>query len=150
MARPDAFRPNLATSLNNLAGCLSELGQREPALAAAQEAVDLYHELSTAQPEAFQPDLAVSSAVLANCLEAMERPTEALRTSWEAIATLRKPFLALPSAFTHQMVPILLQYFARTQKLGVEPDRKLLGPILAVLAPDSSDGDDTDEEGTVS
>ena len=40
-ARPEAFTPDLAGSLNNLAGALSELGQREEALAAAQEAAEL-------------------------------------------------------------------------------------------------------------
>jgi tetratricopeptide (TPR) repeat protein len=37
-ARPDAFRPDLASSLNNLAIRLGDLGQREEALAAIQEA----------------------------------------------------------------------------------------------------------------
>jgi hypothetical protein len=32
--RPDAFLPDLATSLNNLGGDLSDLGRREDALAA--------------------------------------------------------------------------------------------------------------------
>jgi tetratricopeptide (TPR) repeat protein len=41
-ARPEAFTPNLAMSLNNLANRLSELGRREEALAAGQEAADLY------------------------------------------------------------------------------------------------------------
>jgi len=40
-ARPEAFTPNLAMSLNNLANRLSELGRREEALTAAQEAVDI-------------------------------------------------------------------------------------------------------------
>ena len=35
------FTPDLAVSLNNLANRLSELGRREEALAAAQEAADL-------------------------------------------------------------------------------------------------------------
>jgi hypothetical protein len=40
----------LATSLNNLAIWLSELGQREEALAAVKEAVGLYRDLVRAQP----------------------------------------------------------------------------------------------------
>ena len=39
-ARPDAFRPDLATSLNNQSTALAELGRREDALAAITEAVD--------------------------------------------------------------------------------------------------------------
>jgi hypothetical protein len=40
--RPDAFRPDLVASLNTLAIRLSNLGRREPALAAAEEAAALY------------------------------------------------------------------------------------------------------------
>ena len=39
--RPDAFLPDLATSLNNTGAMLSNLGRREDALAASQEAVDI-------------------------------------------------------------------------------------------------------------
>jgi hypothetical protein len=39
--RPDAFLPDLAASLNNIGGDFSNLGRREEALAASQEAVDL-------------------------------------------------------------------------------------------------------------
>ena len=40
-ARPEAFTPDLATSLNTLANVLSALGRPEEALAAAREATDL-------------------------------------------------------------------------------------------------------------
>jgi hypothetical protein len=43
-AGPDAFRSALATALNNLSLRLSRLGWSEEALAAIQEAVDLYRE----------------------------------------------------------------------------------------------------------
>ncbi len=55
--RPDAFRPDLAASLNNLATMLSEVGDREAALSAAREAADLYRALSAQRPDAFRPDL---------------------------------------------------------------------------------------------
>ena len=38
-AAPEAFRPDLATSLNNLSTFLAEVGRREAALAAVEEAV---------------------------------------------------------------------------------------------------------------
>ena len=59
-ARPDAFTPDLATSLNNLANRLSDVGRREDALAAAEEAVALRRELARARPDAFTPNLAGS------------------------------------------------------------------------------------------
>jgi hypothetical protein len=40
-ARPEAFTPDLAMSLNNLAAMLSELGGREEAFSAQREATDL-------------------------------------------------------------------------------------------------------------
>ena len=52
-ARPDAFTPDLAGSLHNLAICLSELGRREDALAAAEEAVRLLKPYFLQQPAAF-------------------------------------------------------------------------------------------------
>lgn len=44
-ARPDAFLPNLATSVNNLALRLGELGRREEALTASEEATDIRRRL---------------------------------------------------------------------------------------------------------
>jgi hypothetical protein len=63
-AESDAFNPDLATSLNNLANRLSDLGRREEALAAAQEAADLYRALAAQRPDAFNPDLATSLGTL--------------------------------------------------------------------------------------
>ncbi len=53
--RPDAFTPNLATSLNNQSSCLSDLGRREEALAAITEAVSIVLPLLERQPY-FLPD----------------------------------------------------------------------------------------------
>ena len=47
-------------SLNNLSVRLGELGRREEALAAIQEAVTIRRELAAARPDAFRPDLASS------------------------------------------------------------------------------------------
>ena len=57
-ARPDAFRPDLARSLNSLSADLSGLGRAEDALAASEEAAGIYRELAAARPDAFRPDLA--------------------------------------------------------------------------------------------
>ncbi len=50
--------PLSPSALNNLANRLSEVGQREAALAPAQEAADLYRELAAKAPDAYRPDLA--------------------------------------------------------------------------------------------
>ena len=99
-ARPDAFRPDLAMSLNNLANMLSDLGRREDALAAVEEAVALYRELAAARPDAFRPDLAMSLNNLSNMLSALGRREDALAAVEEAVAPLpragRRPPRRLP------------------------------------------------------
>ena len=49
-ARPDAFRPDLAMSLNNQSNRLAELGRREDALAAIEEAVAIYRRAGRGPP----------------------------------------------------------------------------------------------------
>ena len=53
----DAYLPNLAGSVNNLAIQLAEAGRRAEGLAAAQEAVELYHELADVSPDVFGPEV---------------------------------------------------------------------------------------------
>jgi tetratricopeptide (TPR) repeat protein len=65
-------------SLNNLAVQLAEVGQRQAALAPAQQAVDIRRALAEANPEAYLPDLAMSLNNLAVQLAELGRPTEAL------------------------------------------------------------------------
>jgi Tetratricopeptide repeat len=67
-----------AQHFNNLAAMLSELGRREEALTAAQEAADLYRGLARARPEAFTPNLATSLNNLANVLSDLGRREEAI------------------------------------------------------------------------
>ncbi|MER5399312.1 tetratricopeptide repeat protein, partial [Streptomyces sp. NPDC002599] len=63
-ARPDAFLPDLATSLNNLSIDLGELGRREEALAAIEEAVTAYRKLADAHPDIHLAALEKSLQVL--------------------------------------------------------------------------------------
>lgn len=93
-ARPDAFRPDLTKSLNNLANRLSTLGRREEALTAAQEAADFYRILAAARPDVFARELLVSLRNLAARLADLGRRDEALAAEQEAadfIASHRAP-----------------------------------------------------------
>ena len=65
-------------ALNNLAIRLSEVGQREAALAPAKEAVAIRRELAAKAPDAYRPDLALSLSVLADRLEELERIDDAV------------------------------------------------------------------------
>jgi hypothetical protein len=47
---PDAIRPDLASSLNNLSASLADLGRPEDALATIEEAAQVYRELAARWP----------------------------------------------------------------------------------------------------
>ncbi len=64
-ARPKAFLPDLAMSLNNQAIQLGNLGRHEEALQASTEATGLYRTLAKARPAVHQLDLERSLQVLA-------------------------------------------------------------------------------------
>ena len=98
-ARPDAFRPDLALSLNNLSVRLADLGRREDALAAIEEAVAICRELAAARPDAFRPDLASSLSNLSIRLADLGRREEALAAIEEAVAIRRELAAARPDAF---------------------------------------------------
>ena len=55
---PDAIRPDLASSLNNLLASLADLGRRQDALAAIEEAARVYRGLAARWPDAYyhQPE----------------------------------------------------------------------------------------------
>ena len=133
-ARPDAFLPDLARSLNNLAIMLSDLGRREEALAQAQEAVRLYGQLAQAHPESFLPDLARSLAVQGKCFTALERHSDAVPVFTEAIRLLTPAFTQLPDAFAPLMGAIRKEYLAASQVAKQEPDTELLAPLVEVFA----------------
>ena len=84
---PDAFLPDLARSLNNLGHqALSELGRREEALAATQEAVDIYRRLAQTRARRLparsgdEPQQPRASA-----LQELGRREEALAATQEAV-----------------------------------------------------------------
>jgi hypothetical protein len=56
-ARPGAFGPDLAASLNNLSVRLAGVGRREDALAAIEKAVTLRSVLAAKWPDAYRQDL---------------------------------------------------------------------------------------------
>ncbi|MEU2616530.1 tetratricopeptide repeat protein, partial [Micromonospora sp. NPDC007271] len=85
----DAYLPNLATSVNNHALRLAEAGRRDEALAASQEAVDLYRGLAAGNRDAYLPDLATSVNNHAVRLAGAGRRDEALAASQEAVDLYR-------------------------------------------------------------
>jgi tetratricopeptide (TPR) repeat protein len=108
----------LAASQNNLAVKLSDLGRREEALAAAQEAVELLRELAVARPDAFQPDLAASINTLANRLSELGQREEALAAAQEAANIQRDLAAARPDAFWPHLASTLISLAPRLSELG--------------------------------
>ncbi len=101
--RPDAFLPDLAASLNNLGTRLRDLGRREDALAAAQEAVDIRRGLAKDRPDAFLPNLAMSLNNLGNRLSDLGRREDALvrrrrRLRCTAVSRKTAPTLSCPTS----------------------------------------------------
>jgi tetratricopeptide (TPR) repeat protein len=78
---------------------LSALGQREEALSAIQEAVELYRGLAQRNPDAFLPNLAGSLNNLGQQLNEMDKSEEALVSFEKALDTLWPFFEDHPLAF---------------------------------------------------
>ncbi len=107
-----------AGSLHNLGNVLSELGRREEALAATEEAVGLFRRLAEGQPAAFLPDLAGSLNNLGNRLAALGRREEALAAAEEAVALYRRLAEKQPAAFRPELATSLTGLGAMLADLG--------------------------------
>ncbi|MGH6678176.1 MAG: tetratricopeptide repeat protein, partial [Bradyrhizobium sp.] len=108
--------------LNNLANRLGDLGRREDALRAAEEAVGLRRALAAARPDAFIPDLARSLNNLANRLSNLGRREDALRTAEEAVGLYRALAAARPDAFIPGLARSLNNLANRLSDLGRRED----------------------------
>jgi tetratricopeptide (TPR) repeat protein len=130
-ARPDAFTPDLALSLNNLANMLSNLGRREEALSAADEAVRHYRALAAARPDAFGVELARSLWVLGDLYGETGKSELAIGTLAEGVRLLTPILVAVPAAVTGMMRGLVQSYLAQCEAAGRKPDQELLSPVLA-------------------
>ena len=93
----------LANWANNLSIRLSDVGDRDGALVAAREAVELYRGLAEASPQAYTPGLAASLSNLANCLSEVGERNEALEAAREAVRLRRALAEASPQAYTSRL-----------------------------------------------
>ena len=140
--RPDIFLPHLAPLLDNLGNHLSNVGRTEEALAAAQGATEIYRRLAAARPDAFLADFALSLNNLSQTYKELNRPEDALAARREAVVTLAPLFVQEPAAHAQWMTMMVRNYLELSEKLGVQPDAALLGPIAEAFdkLPSSSDG----------
>jgi tetratricopeptide (TPR) repeat protein len=120
-------------SLNNLGTKLSDLGRREDAFNATQEAVEIYRQLALRRPDAFLPDLAVSLNNLGPMLRDLGRQEEAFEAYEEAVRSLTPFFLRHPLAFQAWMTTMVSNYREGAETVGRSPDETLLAPIEEAL-----------------
>ena len=129
-------------SLNNLAAFLSAVGERDEALGAAREAVELYRGLAEASPASYTPHLAGSLNNLANCLSAVGERGEALVAAREAVRLRRALAEASPAAYTPDLAMSLSNLAnclsavgERNEALGAAREAVRLRRALAEASP---------------
>ena len=114
--------PEKARLLSNLGVWLGDLGRREEALRAAEEAVEIYRQLAQSRPDAFLPNLALSLNNLGTMLSYLGRWEKALRTAEEAVEIYRQLAQSRPNAFLPALAASLhnlgnrLSYFGRLEE----------------------------------
>jgi nucleoside phosphorylase/tetratricopeptide (TPR) repeat protein len=134
----------LARLQNNLGNRLSELGRREEALAATQEAVALRRVLAQRNPDAFQPHLAGSLNSLGNRLSELGRREEALAATQEAVEVYRVLAQRNPDAFQPDLAAslnnlglMLSELGRREEALAATQEAVALRRVLAQRNPDA-------------
>jgi hypothetical protein len=112
------IQPLFAASLNALAIRQSEAGQREAALATAEEAAGLYRELVGRNRDAFLPNLAGSLNTLANRQGKAGQREAALATAEEAAGLYRELVRRNRDAFLPDLAASLNNLAARQSEAG--------------------------------
>ena len=103
---------------NNLSIRLSDVGDREGALGAAREAVELYRGLAEVSPQAYTQNLAGSLNNLANCLSEVGDREGALGAAREAVRLRRALAEASPAAYTPDLAMSLTNLAIRLLAVG--------------------------------
>ncbi|MFG2349583.1 tetratricopeptide repeat protein [Streptomyces phaeochromogenes] len=111
-------QPDLADSLTNLGAILSEMGRWEEALAATQEAVEVYRRLAAANPAAHEPDLARALTNLGADLSKLGRLEEALTAAQDGAEVYRRLAAANPAAHEPELARALTNFGTHLSKLG--------------------------------
>ncbi len=121
-------------SLNNLGNRLSDLGRREEALQAIDEAVGLYRLLAAQHPDAFLPDLVTSLGARGAVSQEMGDVAGAAASFRDGVECLKPLFLRWPDAFKPLMTSLVLDFVRICETAGLEADQSLLGDVLSRLS----------------
>ena len=147
-AEPDAYRPDLASSLNNKSNVLMRFRRPLEALRAAEESVTTYRDLAAADPDAFQSGLAMSLTNTSGRLLTLGRKEDALNAVEEAVTIRRELAAADPDAYRPELAmsltyqsDYLLELGRKEEALTVAEEavsayRELAAARPAVFLPD--------------
>jgi hypothetical protein len=123
-------------SLNNLATLQSDVGEREAALATAQEAVKLRRELVQRNRDAFLPDFVKSCWTLGLVRLGLEQHKEAAQIFAEGAGLLLGYIPEHPFRPHVELAVALLRYYlGAEEKAGLGPDQQLMAKASEVLGP---------------
>jgi tetratricopeptide (TPR) repeat protein len=111
--------------LNNLGNRHADLGNREDAMLATQEAVELYRSLALKNPDAFNPDLAMSLNNLGIRHAALGNREDAMKATQEAVELYRSLAQKNPDAFNPDLAMSLNNLGNRHANLGNREDAML-------------------------
>jgi hypothetical protein len=136
-ANPAGWLPNLAMSLNNVSNRLGDVGRREEALAAIEEAVGVYRALAEANPAARLPELAMALNNLSVDLADAGRREEALAAIEEAVRIRRALAEANPAAWLAKLAMSLNNLSLRLAEAGRQEEAAIIGDEAADAYGDS-------------
>jgi tetratricopeptide (TPR) repeat protein len=100
----------------------SEMGRREDALAAAEEAAGIYRKMAQTRPDAVLPDLAASLNNLGILYSSLGRREDAVAAAEEAAGICRKMAHSRPDAFLADLARSLNNLGTRYSSLGRRED----------------------------
>jgi len=112
---------------------LSDLGRREEALAASQEAVAIRRRLAERSPDAFLPDLARSIGVMSEVLAALDRHREAAQAATQALEILAPFVERYPRTYRDLARTIRADILRYSEAAGQQPDNALLARVAKAL-----------------
>jgi tetratricopeptide (TPR) repeat protein len=137
-------RAERAAAFNNLGNRLGDLGRREEAFQATDEAVRISRQLAAERPDAFLPGLAALLSNLGNRLSELGRREEALQASDEAAGLSRQLAAESPDAFLPVLASSLSNLGIRLSELGrreealqATEEAVCIGRQLAAQGPDA-------------
>ena len=110
--------PGLAEALINLGAMLTALGRWPDALAATEEAAEIFRRLAAVNPAAYQHGLATSLGNLGSWLSRLGRADEAQGAASEAVEIYRRLAAANPAVFEADLAMSMTNMGDRLSRLG--------------------------------